>query len=449
MKTKLWQAQQTAFNFLKQHQHPALLMDMGTGKTRISLELFEYWQAKSIVIVCPLSVIPVWGEEITKHGLQGYTLLELGQDKTTAKKVEQLCTGINMFNNTDTPIIVVINFESVWRKQFKNVFLGTSWDVVLVDESHRIKAPGSTVSKFMTTLSRRAKHRVILTGTPIANNPLDIYAQYRFLDPTIFAMNNTQFKQHYALWGGFENRQPIKFINQDELKAKMYSVAYRMSIDDVLDLPDGIDAVRYTQLEPKAKKLYNTLKRDFVAVEGGQIISASNVLVKGLRLHQLTGGMIKYDDGSSEVVSTAKAKLLQDTLYDMTELDVVVFARFRHDIDVIRAAATKLNFKVYELSGKVNQLKQWEQSGGLLIVQIASGNAGISLVRANHAIYYSIGYSLGEYMQSRARLRRPGQSKQVQFIHLIVKGTIDELIIKAIQSKQDIANYIVEHQEQI
>lgn len=444
MKTKLWQAQQKAFDHLKKYDHPALLMDMATGKTRISLEFFEYWQAKRILVVCPLAVIPVWAEEVTKHGLEGYTVVELGSDLTTKKKQLALHNALQL-----DMVIIVINFESVWRPSLKLLFYSHQWDIILVDESHRLKSAGSTVSKMMGTLGKRAKHRMILTGTPIANNPLDIYAQYRFLDPTIFNMNYEQFKQKYALWGGFENRQPIKFINQDELKAKMHSVAYRMSIDSVLDLPEGIDTVRYTSLEPKAKKLYNRLKKDFVLVEGGNILSASNVLVKGLRLHQLTGGMVKYDDGQTEVVSTAKAKLLGDTLQDLVGIDVVVFARFRHDIEVISQAAYKLGFKVLELSGKVNQLQQWQQSGGLLIVQIASGNAGISLIRSHYAIYYSIGYSLGEYRQSRARLRRDGQTKQINYIHLIVRNTVDELIMQAIHAKQDIAQYIVEHQQEI
>ena len=137
-------------------------------------------------------------------------------------------------------------------------------------------------------------------------------------------------------------------------------------------------------------------------------------------------------------VDTAKEGLLRDILEDLDE-PVVVFARFRHDLDTVHAAAAGLHRNSLELSGRVNQLAAWQAGEApVLAVQTQAGGVGIDLTRARVAIYYSLGLSLGDHLQSQARLHRPGQTRTVAYYYLLAENTIDGKVFKALEARQDV-----------
>ena len=294
-----------------------------------------------------------------------------------------------------------------------------------------------------------------LSGTPMANSPLDIYGQYRFLDPSIFGTNYYLFKQQYAVMGGPDLKFVVGYKNQKTLNDKFRSIAYTCRMSDIKDrikLPDALPPVQRDVILPsKDMKMMKEFNKEFIAeCESGHIV-ANNVLTKLLRLQQIASGfcMVNTDTaGNTEVqeLNTAKQDCLADMLSDISPVSsVVVFCVYRHDIKAIREAATKAKRDVFELSGTVNELDEWKQKDGAVIaVQIQAGAEGVDMTKANHAVYFSVPHSLALYNQSKARLYRPGQTGSVSFIHLIAKGTVDEAMYKSLIKKKDTIESIKE-----
>ena len=277
------------------------------------------------------------------------------------------------------------------------------------------------------------------------HSPLDIYAQMRFVDPSFFGSSYAIFRSRYAVMGGFQQHQVVSFRNLDEMEEILAQVCHRVTKREVLDLPSVVHETRRIDLGGGAR-IYDQMERDFVAdVESGKI-TASNALTKLLRLQQITSGFAAMDTGELRQVNTAKFDALAGYLSDLPLTEpVVVFARFRRDLDMIRKAATDQGREVRELSGRANELKSWQSdnSGTVLAVQIQSGGVGIDLTRARYCVYYSLGFSLGDYEQSLARLHRSGQKEHVSYVHLVVKNTIDERVYGALRNKAHVVDAVL------
>jgi SNF2 family DNA or RNA helicase len=246
--------------------------------------------------------------------------------------------------------------------------------------------------------------------------------------------------------GGYENREVVGYNHTDEMNARMYSIAYRVRAADVLDLPPAVHVERTCELEPKAMKHYKELWRDFVTEVDGGTVTAANAMVKLLRLQQLTSGYLRTEEGEDVEVSKAKAGLLTEIFTDLDTVEpVVVFCRFRADLDTVRQMAEDTGRSVAELSGRSNQLADWQAgSRTVLAVQIQAGGVGIDLSRAHYAVYYSLGFSLGEYEQSLARLHRPGQTRSVTYLHLIADGTVDAHVYRMLRERRDVVAGILD-----
>ena len=231
----------------------------------------------------------------------------------------------------------------------------------------------------------------------------------------------------------------------------MYSIAFRVRTDEVLDLPPTMDQVVPVTMSPKARKIYDELEEEFVTalegdIETGKVVTASNSLVKLLRLQQITGGWL-IPDGHTTAMQIDKGKVnaLSDLLEDMGDEPVVIFCRFTADLGAVREVCSKLGLSYGEISGKADDLAAFQ--GGerqVLGCQIRSGSMGIDLTRSRYTVYYSNTYSLGDYEQSRARVHRPGQTRPVTYYHLLAKGTVDESIFKSLQAKAELVDLVVD-----
>ena len=134
--------------------------------------------------------------------------------------------------------MAVINYESTWREGVFEALLDWDADMVIADESQRIKSHDAQQSRAMHQLGDKARYKLILSGTPVQNDAIDLYSQYRFLDPSVFGTNYYQFRNRYAIMGGFERRQIIGYRDMDELIRKEHSIAYRVTKEEALDLPE-------------------------------------------------------------------------------------------------------------------------------------------------------------------------------------------------------------------
>jgi SNF2 family DNA or RNA helicase len=449
-----WQNQEEAVQFALSHPAVMLDMEMGTGKTRSALDaVFLREDVHTVLIVCPKAVIPVWRENLTKFhsGDKWYCWDE--RTGTIKQKADKLLQWIHDCQGFDK-YFIVLNYDIVWRREMGELLKMFTFDTIILDESHRAKAAGTKVSKYLALIGKKAKYRMCLSGTPMANSPLDVYGQYRFLDPSIFGTNHSRFLDSYAVMGGPERKFIVGYKNQQELSRKFKSIAYTCKMSDIADrlkLPDALPPIqRYVDIPSKDMKTCRQLGEEFIAECGSGVVTVNNVLVKMLRLQQITSGFCftqedVFDSAKVEELNTAKQDELLEILSDLSPLaSLVVFAVFRHDIGVAIESARKSKREAFELSGEKNELEEWKKAepGAVIVVQIQAGAEGVDLTKANHAVYYSLPHSLALYNQSRARLYRPGQTRPVSFIHLLARDTIDESMYSALMNKKDVVESI-------
>ena len=462
MLTRPWRHQQAAYQFVLEHFAAGLYgillaMGMGTGKTLVAFMVLLGLAARRILIVCPLRVVPVWVTQFERHVGIPVVIAALDEDAGgVAKKRELSEEKMRLAEARGVPFVAVINYDSAWRDPFATWAEKQSWDLVIADEAHRIKTPGGKASLFFKRLRLRSHHRIALTGTPMPHGPMDIYSVFRFLDIRIFGPSFAAFRQNYAVMGGFQRKQITGFQKLDELERLMSRATYRVG-KEVLDLPPETDVTYHCDLGSEARRVYKDLEEDFVAEVRDGVVTAANAMVKILRLQQVANGIARTDDDVDHRIDTAKQKLLADTLEDIGAGEpVVVFCWFHLDLDAVHESCralqaglteedrTKGRYQTLELSGRRDELKQWQEGAAqVLAVQIQAGGEGVDLTRARYSIFYSVGYSLGKYVQARARTHRPGQTNPVEHIHLIARNTVDVKIMRALEKRAEIIESIL------
>lgn len=429
----------------------AILAEMGTGKSLITIalagKLWEEKQIRRMLVVAPLSITGVWKEEFEKFADYNFRLTVL--EGTTAEKIRKLqCLDAAL----DVLQVAVINYESAWRMEGELAF----WrpNLIVCDESSKIKNPNAKQSKALHRLGRVAKHNVILTGTPVTNNPLDFYSQYKFLDEKIFGSSFYVFRAKYAILGGYGCHQIVGYKNLDELTKKAHEIAYRITKAEALDLPEQVDTTRYIQLESRADAIYRMVEKESVAeLESGEI-TATNVLTKLLRLSQITGGFLRSDaDEKAEEISHAKMDVLEEILEECLDSGkkLVVFARFIPEIDAIermlKAKGVGYALIKGEVKDRAEQVEKFQKDPRIkvFIGQLQTTGMGLTLTAADTAVFYSLSYNFADYEQAKARIHRIGQKNNCTYIHLIAKGTIDERVMDALKNKKNIADLVVDN----
>ena len=466
-----WPAQEEALQFALERPACMLDMEMGCGKTRVAIDaIMARPEVHCALVVCPKAVMGVWPRELAKYAdPTEYVVFQRRAGETVRKTAARLWDVMAAYEDVkDVPgtpkkLVLVVNYDSVWRKPLGDYLIKLAdqgdLQMVILDESHRAKAAGSKVSKYLAMLGRRVPRRLCLSGTPMANSPLDVYGQYRFLDRSVFGTSHERFLQRYAVLGGPERKFIVGFKDQQDLMERFRSIAYTCHMSDVADrvkLPEALPPqVIGVELPKRDMATLRDLERDFVAECAGGFVTASNVLVKLLRMQQVCAGFCEVVDGPMEAgeareVNHAKADALRSVLQDLDPAErVVVFCVFRHDLDEVRRVALLEGRPAFELSGREHTLEDWagesgtrDGHGGVIAVQVQAGAEGVDMTCASHAVYFSLPHSLALYEQSKARLHRPGQSRPVSFLHLIAEGTVDEAMYGSLQRKRDVIDEI-------
>lgn len=453
VKTKPFKHQIAAYNIALQLAAAALLMEQGTGKSLVALAVagrrFLRGEIKRLLIVAPSSVVPVWPREFEAHANFPFEVQAL---QGPVPQREEILLGWPP--NPKQLQVAVTNYEASWR--MIDALAAWNPDMIICDESQRIKTPSARQSKAMHQLGRRAKYRMILTGTPVTQGPLDFFSQYKFLDPGIFGNSYYAFRARYAIMGGYEQRQVVGYQNLPELIKKAHSVAFRVTKAEALDLPEQVDQLRYCELEPKAAKLYWQLAKQSIAeLSEEKVITAANVLARLLRLSQVAGGFIGDGEGNVQQVSSAKLKLLEEVMGDLLEAGkkVVVFARFLPELAAIEDLLVRREIDYARIAGDVSmaargeEVRRFQEDPGcqVFLAQIQTAGLGITLHAADTAVFYSLDYSYANYDQARARIHRIGQRNTCTYIHLVAQGTVDEKVLAALQAKKSVADEVVDN----
>ncbi len=436
----------------------AAFMDMGSGKslTMVAVTGRRYLDGKirRVLIVAPTSVCAVWPAEYDRFAAFPHRVtLLLGDRGKRVKALNTLTTPVPP-GAVDPLRVAVINYESTWRLEKELKAFGA--DMIVCDESQRIKGHATNQSKAMHALGKTAKYRTILSGTPMQNDPRDFWSQYMFLAPQILGPNFYAFQRHYTIMGGPGNHMMLGTRNMDELTRKVHSIAYRVTKAECLDLPPKTFETLTVPLPPRAMAQYLRIKKEsYLQLEHGEV-TANNVLVRLLRLQQITGGFLTDDDGNRQQVSTAKLDALADILADHVQErgnKLVIFARFIAELEAIEALVAKLGIVSVSIRGEVPVkqrgalVRQFQEDPAckVFIGQIDAAAEGITLTAADTVVYYSVNWNLSKYQQSQDRIHRIGQANQCTYIHLVAPGTIDEQILAALQRKEDLARSITDN----
>lgn len=427
----------------------ALLMEMGTGKTltTIAVEgaLYNAGRIRRVLVVSPLSVTGVWKEEHDAYADFDYTLAIL--KGSGEKKLDTLrhMTGQSLQ-------VVVVNYESAWRLERELA----AWkpDLIIADEGHKIKTHNISASKAMHRLGAVAKYRLLLTGTPVTNKAIDIFSQYKFLDPRIFGQSFYSFRNTFFFMTGYGNHTPVlKKSMENELTRRMHSIAFRATKKECLDLPEITDIIRKVELEPKAMKLYQSLVKESYAELSDGEVTITNVLTKLLRLSQLTGGFIGSDESSAtEQVSTAKLDVLEDIIDSALEENrkLVIIARFVPELSAICTMLEKKRINYSLIKGGVKdrdeQVSRFQNDPDvpIFVGQVATAGLGITLTAASTMVFYSLDYSMSNFEQCKARIHRAGQHMPCTYIYLTAGGTVDKKVLKALKNKANLAKTLVD-----
>lgn len=456
LKTTLYDHQTKAFAISTSIDNAALLMEQGTGKTLAAIatagKRFIDGEITKLLVVAPNGILHVWKNEFEKFAAFPHNVVMLTGTTETRKRGIELLKTLSPNNLS----VAIINYESAWRL----VDELTSWkpDMIICDESQKLKNGQTKQAKGLHTLGDIAKYKLILTGTPVTQSPLDFWSQYRFLDKRVFGTNFYKFREKYAIMGGYEGKQVVGYKNTNDLAEKAHSVAYRVTKEECLDLPDEVDQIVYACLNSDAKNIYMEMERKMFAEIEGKEVNASIVLTKLLKLQQITGGFVHSDDGT--VVSVSSAKL--DAFRDLVESypkgkKLVVFANFRAEIDGIVKVIQELGRTVAVFTGdtpmdareQINKDFQEKPDPEILVLQAQTGGRGITLTAADTAIFYSLNFSLENYEQAKARIHRIGQTNKVTYVHILTKDTVDETILDALKNKKDVAELVVDRLKNI
>lgn len=449
IRTKPYRHQVEAFNLGIQLPAVALLLEMGCGKSLTSIAIagarFRRGEVRRLLVIAPTSVVPVWPRELEAHADFPHDVRPL--EGATAKRKKILAEWEPA---DETLQVAVINYEAVWRMD--RAIYNWKPDMIILDESQRIKNPRAKQSREIHKLGTTVPYRMILTGTPVSNSPVDFFSQYKFLDPGIFGNNFYAFRNRYAVMGGFEQKEIIAYKNLGELTEKAHEIACRVTKEDALDLPETTDQTLYCELERDAARTYKEVAEESIAELEEGTITANNVLTRLLRLSQIAGGYVQDEGGACHQVSKAKLKLLEETLDDLMAAGkkVVLFARYIPEIRAIEQMLKKKKIGHVTITGdtrdrgEVVRHFQEEPDCRVFLGQLQTVREGLTLTAADTAIFYSLDYSYANYSQAKARIHRIGQKNRCTYIHLIAKGTVDEHVVTALGDKRDLAHLVVD-----
>ncbi len=444
-KTNPFAHQVEAIDYIEKHEYVALFDEQGLGKTKIVLDAVCNNLKEGVidggVIICRKNLIQTWQEEIETHSYLKSIILR-GSPKEKGMKF----MGFTHF--------YIINYESVIRELERlKLFLGIRNMVIILDESHAIKNPESKTAKAVLQLSELAKKRIIVSGTPVANKPEDIWSQFYFLDGgELLGDDFKKFKNKYSIdlkaTNSVESNTAFK-----QLRALIEANSIRRKKDDVLELPEKVYIDKYGDLAKVQGEMYKRLRDElYIEIENseGEIIldESNDLLKKLLRLTQIASNPQLIDKSYSE--EPAKFPVLYSLVKDIMEKQekVIIWSCFVDNIKKLRRELQKYGAKVIygdipivKRNATLRQFKT-DPNCRVLIANPAAAKEGLTLTVANNAIYLDRNFNLVDYLQSQDRIHRISQTRQCKIFKLIAKNTIDEYIDEILKRKNYLAGFV-------
>lgn len=431
----------------------AVFAEPGTGKTKMYIDassaMYIAGDIDQVLVFTPVSVRKSWSNQFTIHCPIPHRVYVLDTSNPLPPKSSNVLD------------VLVVGIESLSHKTsaaypmcIEYVLRGKT--ACVVDESHLVKTHNSTRTERVTELAHRCVNRCVMTGTPVANSLVDLYAQFRVLDPDIIGYPDIySFLDRYAVFGGYENRKIVGYENSEELMQAIEPYTFRARKHDCLDLPPKVYVSRETEMSKQQKSVYGKLKRE----KRVSNLDLTSSLQLALRLHQVAGGFIPImsPDGVLERMEQIdsippKIRELMD-LVAGTDESVIIWCAYRHEISAVVSAlvdeygegsTVQIHGDVKEEDRNRSIELMQSKKARFLVGTASSGGVGITVTAATMVVYYSNTFKYTERYQSEDRAHRVGQTRSVTIVDLVCKDSVDSVVIDALQSKNDLATYVAQ-----
>ena len=429
--------QSFATDYIEHHPISALLIDMGLGKTVITLTalfdlLFDSFEIHKVLVVAPLRVgLISWPDELKKwehlHFLKSSIVIGTEMERLRALKAK---ADIYIINRENLEWLVA---KSGYKFDF---------DTVVIDELSSFKNGRSKRHKALMTVRPYVKRIIGLTGTPAGNGLMDLWAEFKCLDyGSRLGRFITRYREEYFLPDKRNGMVVFSYKPQAGAEARIYSkisdITISMKAIDHLKMPDLIEVERAVELDEHEISLYKELVEEMVLELKDKEITSANAAVLTGKLLQIANGAIYSDSGEIVEIHDRKLDELEDIIEAANGKPLLVAYWFKHDLDRIKKRLDKLGV-IYKTLDKPENIRQWnnkELQVGL--IHPASAGHGLNLQSGgNTIVWFGLTWSLELYQQTVARLYRQGQkSGSVVVMHIIVKDTMDELVLRALKDK--------------
>lgn len=452
--------QREGFIFGRKKSYYGLFFEQGLGKTKTSCDIaadkYQNGEIDTLLVMAPNGVHIQWiKDEIPKH-LPDWVPRRMvpyrsNRTKTWEQAVEMVFDyhdGLRIFTINQEAIITA-NGEAFLRRVLSSG--RTMW---IIDESPSIQTPGSKRTKIALKYRHLAIVRSILTGTPIGTGIENLYSQLMFLDEDVLGYRSFySFRNHYCVTRQVPGApsgvsQIVSYKNIPDLQKRMNAYCIRRTAAECLDLPERIYIERDVELTPEQRRMHDQLLEDMVTqVETGEIVSVQQAVVKLIRLQQIVCGYVQDEEGQLHVLPNNRPKVAR-AFYEETGGKMVLWARFHHDIDLLKEEFKDLNPAVWDgrcsLDQKLEAKRAFmeDQKCGMFIGNQAAAGTGLDgLQRVSHRmLYYSNNFNSRDRLQSEARLHRMGQAGTVVVGDIVARKTIDTKLLKLLRFRKDLAD---------
>ena len=437
MRYKPHNYQQYAVEYIETHPIAAVLLDMGLGKTSITLTainnlLFDSFEAHKVLVVAPLRVArDTWTSEVGKWDHLQSLICSVAVGTEAERKAA-------LMRQAD---IYIINRENVqWLIEESNTPF--DYDMVVIDELSSFKNHSTKRFKSLLKVRPKVSRIVGLTGTPASNGLMDLWAEFRLLDMgERLGRFITKYRTDYFLPDKRNGMvifsyKPLPFAEQAIYK-KISDITISMKSTDHLQMPELVNSEYTVSLSDSEVQSYENMKRDLVLNIPDGEITAANAASLSNKLSQMANGAIYNDDGAVHPLHERKLDALEDIIESANGKPILVAYWFKHDLDCITGRLKKCHIPFSKLDTS-DSIRRWNNGEiPVALIHPASAGHGLNLQSGGSTlVWFGLTWSLELYQQTVARLWRQGQTSETVVVqHIITKGTIDERIIKALQNK--------------
>lgn len=468
-KTKPFQHQLEALERSWHYAAFALFMEMGTGKTKVAIDnaalLYDRGEINGFFILCKKGAYRNWSDrEIPSH-FPLHITNRLAYWSNSPNKAERSAMEALFRPDDNVPLdIFVMNIEAMSTPKevaMAEAFCRSHHTFCVVDESTSIKSIDAHRTKAVLKLGKYCKYRRIMTGAPVTKNPLDLFSQCIFLSASYLGFDSFYaFRNRYAIvqqknFGARSVKIVVGYRNLAELSDKVTKFSYRVLKEDCLDLPPKVYELRDVELTTAQKSAYSQMKEFALSsLADGGLISAASVITQIIKLHQIACGIVLDSEGVPHEIENRRMDALLEILEDI-DGKAIIWATYRQNIKSIcaRIAAERGASSVVSYYGDTSEDQRRKALDSFqdpksdvkyFVGNPATGGHGITLTAARTVIYYSNSYDLEYRMQSEDRAHRIGQSgNKVTYVDLVCKNTVDEVIIRALRKKINLATTIL------